>query len=1307
LKRFFLHRSQRNAEPDWKQLLQLSEQLANQATPDEQCRLIQQITSHFFSADVRVWLAYPAYPLWGSLETETLPRAEATALAHATFKDHTITFAYANLPGPIAEALPTSAGQLPNAIALPLMTRGIMLGVIQMDAGDGQVFNEKDIIFAEGITLHAAIAMESTRQEAIKNWYLEQLTLVRSVSAQIASFSHLEDLYAHVTGLIQETFQYDYVAILTLDEHKNELIFRGSASRDQTASLPSGFSVKPGEGIIGTVGKSGAEIVSPDVAHDQRYRFLENLPLTRSEAALPLKIENRILGVLDFQCDQIDAFQESDMLVLRSLADNIALAIESKYLTYGLERRAEQISSVFEISHALTSVLDLDQLLNDVVQLIQNRFGYPFIHNYTVHPGRRLVIYQTGIGERSTAAQTQHQHYHLDDPKGIISWVARNGKTFFSNDTSKEPLYLPPDFSLHETRSELTVPLIHGEHVLGVLDIQSRTMNAFDENDQSLFEALAAPIAVAMGNANLYRSEQWRRKVAESFRDVAHLISENLPLNQLLDVILEKLENNLPCDASAIWLLDENPGKTAERTEHRLRLAATRNITPESIFSALQEKSVQEMLERSMDSQQPLIRKPEEPLGPLGAALGFEPNYSSIAALMGTDNQPLGVLTLAHHQDGRYGSEAQAITATFASYASVAIQNSRLYNQIQEQALISTMLLQVAEASQTIMTIEDLLTTMVRMTRLLVGVRKCGFLIWDDSLQAFRMMSWYGFELGSENQRIFSAHLPGLAKLAQERTTLTIDDPGDDLNLPEISLAQGTIVMLPLLVRGNVIGAFLVGLQMAWATGIESGFDPKALAILQGIAHQTGMTIDNLRLLEARQEEAYVTAALLQVAQAVVSSNDLNDTLDTIIHLLPILVGINTCIIYLWDAINHLFRPTQVYAENRREEEVIINRPFAPGEYSLLDAVRQNGEMHLSQIPDPTLPFLEWTSLPSEIFDQLTVQTNLPQGDWVLGYPLSLQKQVFGVLVVREANASSAFWERRLEILHGIAQQTSLAIQNDLFKQELVQTERIEREIQLARQIQETFLPETLPQLNRWELDLRWETAREVGGDFYDIFKLADNRVGLVIADVSDKGIPAALYMTVARTLIRANAAGGQTPAEVLEEVNKLLLNDSADAMFITAVYAILNLESGELLYANAGHNRPLLFRRNKGQIEQLPKGGTALGVLDELKLVNHKINIYPGESLILYTDGVTDALSPEGTFFGEPRLFSLITAHGTEPIREMLEYLDDALIEFRRGLAPMDDITLLAIQRDMVRRKSRGKKRQPAANNAPTPSGE
>ncbi len=1290
--------SRQAADPEWKQLLRLGEQLAHQPTPAAQCRLIEETINQLLSARTQVWLVSPTYPLPGMPPGgETLPEAAATPLVHQTLAEKKIQLIPAG--NELASRSPDAAKEREAQVAaMPMLVSGNLLGIVQVERPQGPPLTQRELSFLEGLVTHATAAMEISRQEILKDWRYEQLRLVREVSAKIANLTDLNQLYDQVTQLIQETFNYYYVAIFNIEERQNQLRFRSSASQNNSTPLKPDFVIPLGEGIIGTVAKSGVEITAPDVQKESRYRYMDVLPETRSEAALPLKVENRILGVLDVQSDQISAFHETDMLVLHALADNIALAIESTHLYNSLERRAEQVSTVFEVSHALASILNLDELLDEVVRLIQQRFGYSFVHLYTVHPGRRLVIYQAGTGARSAAMKQQSRNYPLNAPRGLIPWVARNGQTFLVNDVSLEPLYLPSDVPPHDTRAELSIPLIAGDEVLGVLDIQSQETNAFDENDRSLFEALAAPIAVAMRNANLYRSEQWRRKVAESFRDVAHLISANIPLNQLLDITLEKLENNLPCDASAIWLFEEEHSPHKPGQGHHLRLAATRNIDTERIFEVLQEKSVLNFLERALEVDQPLIRRPEDPRGPLGAALGFDSSYSSIAAPMRTGQRALGVLTLVHQQEGRYGSEAQAITATFASYAAVAIQNARLFSEAQEQALISTMLLQVAEASQSIMNIEDLLTTMVRLARLLMGVKKCAFLLWEDSRQLFELKAWYGFEPGPDGSRTYSLHLPALAHLTSSRTLQYLDDPVVELSMPEMQIKQGTVLMLPLLVRGEVIGAFVVGLQMASVEAVEPGFDPKALSILQGIAHQTSMTIDNLQLLEARQEEAYVTAALLQVAQAVVSSNDLNDTLDTIVHLLPILVGIETCIIYLWDAVNQLFRPTQVYAPSRREEDAIRTHAFAPGEYPLLDSIRLTDKTHLCPIPEPDLPFEAWPTLGCDVYEQDGQAPSSTHTDWVLGYPLTLQGQVMGILMVREMTASPAFWERRLEIIHGIAQQTSLAIQNDLFKQELVQNERIEREIQLARQIQETFLPDTLPQLNHWDLDLRWETAREIGGDFYDIFKLDDKRVGLVIADVADKGLPAALYMTVTRTLIRASAADNSSPANVLEEVNKLLVNDSSESMFITAVYAILTLSNGKLIYANAGHNLPLLYRLKTGTVEQLPKGGTALGILDDLKLTNHELEIHPGDALVLFTDGVTDLLSPTGDFFGNERLQGVLQQYGSEPVQDMLEYLDDAMIEFRRGVPPADDVTLLAIRREPAQQRRERAKNKKAA---------
>ena len=443
----------------------------------------------------------------------------------------------------------------------------------------------------EGLAGHAAAAMEITRQEKLKNWRLEQLGLVRKVSGQIASLLNIDLLYTRVTELIQSTFQYYYVAIFTHSSDPAVLQFRAAASQAGNQPLQPGYTVQPGEGLVGLAAQTGEQIIISDALIDPRFHYNDALPETLSEACFPLKIDNKTLGVLDVQSDVLDGFHETDVLVLGALADNIALAIQTARLYTNLEARASQISSVTEVGHALTSILEIDQLLSEIVQLIHRRFGYPHIHLFSVHPGRRVVIYQAGSGERSDAMRDQELSYSLDAPLGIIPAVARSGQSFLANDVSIEPHYVESQLPPHDTRSELAVPLLYGQEVIGVLDIQSTEVNAFDEEDRSLFEALASTIAVAYRNATLYRSEKWRRQVAESFRDVAAQISNNVDLETLLDIILERLEANLPCDTSAIWLVKNYNDQNLENMDLELELAACRGVDSQHLSQVVSRQS--------------------------------------------------------------------------------------------------------------------------------------------------------------------------------------------------------------------------------------------------------------------------------------------------------------------------------------------------------------------------------------------------------------------------------------------------------------------------------------------------------------------------------------------------------------------------------------------------------------------------------------------------------------------------------------------------------------------------------------------
>ncbi len=620
--------------------------------------------------------------------------------------------------------------------------------------------------------------------------------------------------------------------------------------------------------------------------------------------------------------------------------------------------------------------------------------------------------------------------------------------------------YIPSPLPPKNTQSELCVPLIFNDDVIGLLDIQSDQLNAFTEDDRMMFEAVADTMAAAIRNADLYRSEKWRRQVSDSLREVAGLVSDNVGVDEVLETILAELDRNLPIDISAIWLLeDEELCLSAVHGADASQLESVCVSNPDAIYA----------MAEALMSDVPIIRRPDEPLWPAGLAADYENNYSSIAAPLRVGDRSLGVLTLSHHTSGRYGHEAQAVTTTFASYASVAIENARLYDSAQEQA--------------------------------------------------------------------------------------------------------------------------------------------------------------------------YASAALLQVAQAVVSLGDLDEILGSITRILPILVGVQRVALYRWDAERESFTASHEYGYSEDEESSMTEKEFALGTFPLLDFAREQGHMITHPIELKAEP-MSWLSIQPEVKEEADV---INASRLLMAVPLSIKNDLFGVMLIEEAENGRRFRSRRIEIINGIAQQAALAIQNDLLQQEMVVRERLETEVQLARQIQQTFIPQSLPTHSAWQLAARWRTARQVGGDFYDVIELPNGKLGLFIADVADKGMPAALFMALTRTLVRAAVIEMDSPAEVLRRVNDQLLPDTQSGMFVTAVYGVLDTANGDFTYVNAGHNPP--FWVNGNGIEKLTRTAVALGVMEQPNMKERTVSLAEGDTLLLYTDGLTEAFSDAGELFGDSRLMDALKA--------------------------------------------------------------
>ncbi len=250
-----------------------------------------------------------------------------------------------------------------------------------------------------------------------------------------------------------------------------------------------------------------------------------------------------------------------------------------------------------------------------------------------------------------------------------------------------------------------------------------------------------------------------------------------------------------------------------------------------------------------------------------------------------------------------------------------------------------------------------------------------------------------------------------------------------------------------------------------------------------------------------------------------------------------------------------------------------------------------------------------------------------------------------------------------------------------MYEEANAQRIRMENELKMARALQVNLLPSHLPEIPGFNLAACWHSAREVAGDFYDVFPLPDGRWGVLIGDVCDKGVPAAMYMVLARSLIRGGAQLTTSPAKLLGQVNRALIEQSPNNMFVSVFYGILDPAKRSLVYSLAGHNPPFLGRGGEVKVERLLKGGPVIGILPKVHLSDARLTFAPGDMLVGYTDGLTEAFDKQGQQFGEERLRETFTDHKKKSARKVLDGIEHRLHSFIGGASQSDDITVLVMK--------------------------
>jgi serine phosphatase RsbU (regulator of sigma subunit)/putative methionine-R-sulfoxide reductase with GAF domain len=858
--------------------------------------------------------------------------------------------------------------------------------------------------------------------------------------------------------------------------------------------------------------------------------------------------------------------------------------------------------------------------------------------------------------------QETPKSFDLSEKSGLVGWVRDSKRSLLVQDFQKEGDTLPAQPSYikkNPPRSALFLPLISGNQVLGIMGAQSPRPKAYSQRELEQLTILANQAGAAIANARMYQQERTKSAYLELVGQIAHQVSAINDLDELLNQVVELTHNTFSFGSVNIFIADGPEAKAIIKAstiaqleadslqlEPGVGLVGTAVATQETTLSNNTRDDVRFLVdELSLDTR------------------------AEIAIPLIVDQELLGVLDVQSPVVGAFTSQERSILEALAAQIALAINKAQQLEFQRQQSWITMAQLQVAKAVGQAGDLELLSQTLVRLTALLVGANKCVLLLWDKDFQIYQVAAEFGIpELALEGQNDFEIGLGQWRALdavhvGGEQLTSRQSPPWSDSDRQRSKSQQNNreYLLQPLLAQGRVLAVMVIEDFDAVDPPEQGGRSE----LLQNIANQGAQAIDNVQLQLAQQEEAWVNTALLQVAEAVNKLTDLNEILDSIVRLVPMLIGVRSCIVLIRDETQQTYRAGPSYGLSEMSQGLLASFEVDLSEFPLLET--QDMERIGPDAAYYTFKLPEWmhTIMESETADI---------------FPLHARAKLVGALVVGPTLNGRPLTGRRLNIVSGIAQQAAIAVVNDQLYKESAERDRIEQELDVARSIQASLIPQHPPAIPSSSVATYWQAARQVSGDFFDFMSLAEGRWGIAIADVADKGVPAALFMALSRTILRTVAFNRLSPAAVLERTNQLIFGDTTSDLFVTVFYAVWDPDSKTLTYASGGHNPPVLIRQD-GSISLLSAKGIALGVLEDIEVAQEQIELSAGDLIVFYTDGVTEAMNEDYDEFGMERLCMVAREAHLGDASAVVEAITAAVADHAGDTPQFDDITLVVMK--------------------------
>ncbi len=400
------------------------------------------------------------------------------------------------------ENLPVKARVIGKAakslLAIPLLFKDKVIGVMSLQSYKPNTFDKRDKDFLSTVASQVTMAIENARlfEETCKK--LNESSLLNEVITAGTSIMEFNELIDELIETLKRNLDFESFNICLIDERTKDL--KVATTHGYDVEELEKFKLKVGKGITGWVAKTGKPIIVPDVSKDKRY--IQGNPDIRSEMCIPLKVKDKVIGVLDIEDTKLDAFSKENLTLISAIAGQISMIIEKARILESEKKRSKQLETIQDVSKNIVSILDMDDLFKQIVNSIYYTFRY-YINILLLDEESKELVVKASSGP--TIKSTIRRRVKISE--GITGWAAKTGEPLLVDDVSKEPRYLFVE-ELADIRSELVVPIKIKDKVIGVLDIESVELNAFDESDLATFTILAEMIAIAIENASLYKESE-------------------------------------------------------------------------------------------------------------------------------------------------------------------------------------------------------------------------------------------------------------------------------------------------------------------------------------------------------------------------------------------------------------------------------------------------------------------------------------------------------------------------------------------------------------------------------------------------------------------------------------------------------------------------------------------------------------------------------------------------------------------------------------------------------------------------------